>query len=323
MPRRAPAILFVSCGLASLFLGCTLPRPGYKQVDHASPAFQAAVAAETQRLLATDLSMTAAVKQATARVTEQFIAAEKERRTREVTPLAEILAGLDRPRGCWAYTVTTTRLVAGAVPVVTIETFDPFQPEARLWTLISRNGQPPDENAQMSYRAAKLRKWKEARSREARPTGSERVSRRALSHDFEVEAPADSAVVTYTFTREDRKVPLLGNTGSFRETLVANHATGTLLQRTQTLLTPLSLSAGGVKVDHFQSTTDYLIVDPTLPPFVAKTSARFQMRVFGNDTGAVEQEAVYSDYRRVKCYDDRFEVKIGAADFLDYLPSQP
>lgn len=39
--------------------------------------------------------------------------------------------------------------------------------------------------------------------------------------------------------------------------------------------------------------------------------------------GEVEQEAVYTDYRRVKCYNDRFEVKVGTLEVVDFLPSAP
>jgi hypothetical protein len=38
-------------------------------------------------------------------------------------------------------------------------------------------------------------------------------------------------------------------------------------------------------------------------------------------TRVIQSEIVYSDYRRVKCYDDRFEVNVGAPEMIDFLPT--
>jgi hypothetical protein len=149
------------------------------------------------------------------------------------------------------------------------------------------------------------------------------IAFRALAAELEVTAPDASSHAMYTFTRGNTKIPLLGETGAFRETFVADLASDTLRQRSMVFLSPSSVMVGSAKIDHFRSTTDFASVDPSLPPFIAKVSAHFRGRFFGRDTGEVEQEIVYSNYRRVKCYDDRFEVKIGSPDLVDFLPTSP
>ncbi len=93
-----------------------------------------------------------------------------------------------------------------------------------------------------------------------------------------------------------------------------------LQRRTMELLSPAAALANATKVERLHTTTDYTVIDPALPPFIAKTTAQFRARILAKDTGDVTEEAVYSDYRRVKCYDDRFEVKIGPPSASDFLP---
>ena len=80
----------------------------------------------------------------------------------------------------------------------------------------------------------------------------------------------------------------------------------------------MSALGGSVKADYFESATHFARIDPVLAPFPSKLLARFRVRTFGRDTGDVRLEAVFSDYRRVKCYDDRFEVRIGPTDLIDF-----
>ncbi|MES2696732.1 MAG: hypothetical protein V4773_24905 [Verrucomicrobiota bacterium] len=322
MPLPPPSlfrVLFGSTAALVLLTSCTVPKASFRKVDETSPEFRAAVARETQQLQSADQPVADAAKVAAQRVKAQFVTAEKERRTAQVAPLVEVMAALEKPRGCWAYTATRTKTVDG-VPTVTIETFDPFQSEERLWTLVSRNGQPPDAKAQADYREERLRKWKKSLNKKSRHSDAEFMARFARLADFEVTAPDDSAHTTYTFGRERTKVPLVGDTGAYRQTFVVDRTRQSLQQRTMELQSPASALAGSFKVDRLHSTADYTVIEPALPPFVTKTAVRYRAHVFGNDTGDIVEETVYSDYRRVKCYDDRFEVKIGVPQVSDLLP---
>lgn len=115
-------------------------------------------------------------------------------------------------------------------------------------------------------------------------------------------------------------MPLLGDIPPSRETYVAQDAV--LAGHTITYLGPASLLAGLFKIAHFDSAADYALIEPELPPFVAKTTVHLRGSFFGNDTGEVEEETVYTDYRRVKCYDDRFETRIGAPQMIDFVPEK-
>lgn len=318
LPRSGRARL--AAGVVSLLLaGCTLPKASYRQVDEASPAYRAALTDETARLRAEGESAEDATKLAPKQAKKAVVDAEKARRTEAVAPLAKVMAAFDQPRGCWAFTVTKTRTADGATTVM-VERFDPFEPEARIWTLLSRNGQVPDDKTQAEYRAERIQKWKKSLERKSRGTNAEHIARLALLAEFDVSTPDGGKVTEYRFGRRNLGNALVGNTGEYRHTYVVDRAHTTLLQRTMELLTPAAMLANATKIERLRATTEYTVIDPALPPFIAKVTTQFRGRLLAKDTGDVTEEAIYSDYRRVKCYDDRFEVKIGPPSASDFLP---
>ncbi|MEO5960385.1 MAG: hypothetical protein ABIR80_14820, partial [Opitutaceae bacterium] len=141
-----------------LFAGCISrpPPPAYRTVDREAPAFKEAVARETERQREQGKSPAKAQEIATTKITRQIIKTEQDRRIAQVAPLLTALTSFDRSRGCWAYTITTTTRQPDNTTVL-VERYDSFQPEERLWTLVSRDGQSPDEKTQADYRRAKLR----------------------------------------------------------------------------------------------------------------------------------------------------------------------
>lgn len=315
-PRRA---LLAAALFSQLFTACSLPKASYRQVDESSPSYRAALTEETQRLQTAGKSPGEAAKLAPKQAKDAVVGAEKVRRTEAVAPLAQVMAAFDRPRGCWAYTITRTRTVDG-VATVTVERFDPFEPEARIWTLLSRDGQAPDAQAQADYREERIRKWKKSLDRKRTTSNAEHTATLARIADFDVSAPEGGKVTEYRFGRKNVAIALVGNTGEYRHTYVVDRAHTALQRRTMELLTPAAALANATKVERLHTTTDYTVIDPALPPFIAKTTAQFRARILAKDTGDVTEEAVYSDYRRVKCYDDRFEVKIGPPSASDFLP---
>jgi hypothetical protein len=309
-----------SLGLV-MFVGCTMPTASYRKVDQSSPAFKEAVAHETQVQQDKGLSAGEAEKTATQLVTKQVIKAEKERRLEQAAPLVRALTALEQPVGCWAYTVTSTKHQDGKT-TVEVERYDPFQPENRLWTLVSRDGVPPDEPAQADYRKTKLRASKKSLfTFKPRSTASERVERATIFDDFECISSDSSRQTTFNFSQGKRKVPMLSSMDGFHHTYVVENATGTLSRQTAAM-GAASLLGGTVKVDHFEAITDYALVALSLPPFVARTHVRFRGNFYGKDTGEIELEAVYTDFRKVKCYEDRFETRIGTPELQDFLPGR-
>lgn len=316
--------MVVAIGLAAALTGCVSSSQGgsyttpYKRVDRTSSDYQAAVAAATDAALANGKSPRTASREANKSVTAQFIAREKNSRHERVAPLVAALDDLDRPRGCWAYTVTSTTTREGSV-TVTVERFNPYEPEERLWTLLSRNGRVPTEEQQADYRRERLRKWKKQQERAAKgKSASVRARNNALRAEIDASAPDDAGHVTFTFEREAIHIALLGDSPRSHETYTIDPAFKRVLQHTMTHLAPASML--GIHIDAFASTADYQVILPELPPFPAKTVLHYRLRFFGKDTGNVTLEAVYSDYKKVKCYEDRFSVKLSEMTVLDVVP---
>ena len=314
----APTVVSL-CAL--LLAGCvSVEEPAYRIVDHDTPAFKQAVAIETQRQQEQGKSLANAEEIATGKVTRQTIKAEKDRRIEQVTPLVAALADLDRSRGCWAYTVTTTTREPGQT-TLDVERYDASQPEERLWTLVTRNGATPDETTQAGYRRAKMRVWiRQLHQPSPRFSKSESLKLAAVGSDLVVTASDPTGATTFTFNRGHAHVPPFGDIPRMREVYVTDNASNTVLSHSRTHLEPAGMLGGAIKMDTWDNSTDYIVIEPRLPPFVAQTTTHYRGRIFGKDTGDVEIASVYSDYRRVKCYDDRFEVRIGEPTMIDFLP---
>ncbi|MBI5381131.1 MAG: hypothetical protein HZA31_04460 [Opitutae bacterium] len=312
MPR--PALAFLLAAIVIALTGCiSRPvrnhSPAYRRVDSTAPEYRAAVDREFEAEKAKGKTDSAADLIAEMRVYEQFTSSEKKRRTSGVAPLVAALEAFDRPRGCWAYTVTTTTSTNGKV-VEEVERYDPFQPEARLWTLVSRNGRAPDEDDQRSYRREKLREWNQSQARltEATRKRASVAAKEALNNDFKIVDTEDATRTTFQFADEKSADPKDKEPG-FRRTYVVDNASGAILRHTYTVIPG---SIGELATVYYDDrTTDYVILDPALPPFPSKVWRRFHRRILLSDSGEIEFTKVFSDYRRVKCYDDRFEVRVG------------
>lgn len=296
--------------------------PGYRRVDADAPEFKAAVARETAIETSRGKSATEAGKIALQRVTAETVDFEKQRRTDSVVPLIAALEALDRPRGCWAYTRTTTRQAPNKT-TVEVERFDPFQPEERIWTLLSRDGRSPTEDEQSGYRRSRLRKWKNQQAKAAdKKSVPERITRDALrSEHIEVtHSEAGGPPATFSLVQEGYHAALLGTFPRMRQTYTIDETAARVQRHTRTYLAPAVFLAGSVAVETWDQVTDYVVIEPALAPFPSRSNVRLRLRGLGHDTGDVVIETVFSDYRRVKCYDDRFEVQIGVPSVQDYLP---
>lgn len=313
-------------GLSLAFAGCMSNADGsrykapYRRVDQKSPEFKAAVETATTAEQAKGKSAKEAEKIAVRRVTRKFVAREKASREEQVAPLVAALADFERPRGCWAYTLTTTQVTGGRTTVV-IERFNPYEPEERLWTLVSGNGRPPTEKGQADYRRYRLRKWKKQREESAqRPPESKQAGKAALYSQIDVSRAADSGSLTFTFEREPMHIALMGDIPRSRETYSLDPTDKRILRHTSTYLGVGTMP--GIRIEASDKATDYIVVEEGLPPFPAKAVIHYRMRLFGKESGDVTVELVYSDYRRVKCYDERFSVRLGELNVIDFLPDR-
>lgn len=321
---------FLLAALSLLSAGCfSMPERVYENVDRESPAFQEAVARETERQQMAGKSRSVAEKKAVRKVTQQTIQEEKQRlfneRAPQIAPLIQALEAFDRPCGCWAYTVATVVNKSQEI-TADVERFDPFQTEARLWTLVSRNGVTPDEEAQADYRRARLRAWKKELAQTAKRNASNN-SRTAqvwgkLLDDLVIEAPDATGRGTFTFTSGNIKVTGMADVPLMRESYATDSATNTVLRHTETFLGTFALLGGSMKIDTWDSATDYVLIAPEMPPFLSKINLHYRTHLFGIDSGDIKLEAVYSDYRSVKCYDERFGVRIGEPSMQNFMPGK-
>jgi hypothetical protein len=312
--------IFPAVGLIFL-AGCiSFPTPAALKVDPSTPAFKEAVAREAQHQQEEGKSAAEAEKIATQHVTRQFIQTERKQRTGQVAPLVQALTALESAGGCWAYTVTTTTIKSDKTMVVVVR-YDPSQPEERLWTLVSRNSEAPDEKQQADYRRTALAAWKkQLKADPPRYSKTEQVKLKALD-DMKVESSSSTGQVTFTFIRGQGHVAIAGDIPSARETYTLD-ANENILRHTMTDLEPSTFLGGSFKSDYSDTSTDYVLLEPDLPPFVSRTKLHFRFHSFGTDSGDVQVESVFSDYRHVKCDDDRFETRIGEPTVIDFIPTK-
>jgi hypothetical protein len=318
-----PLAAFSVAVLTAILAGCISqpPTPPYRRVDKNSAAYREAVAREITAQLAQGKSPSAAEDAAERRVEKQFIAAEKARRLDTVAPLTAALTALKEPRGCWAYTVTT-RTTRDGQTRTTGERFDPYQPEEKVWTLLTVGGVVPDEAQQAAYRHARQRAWKKqlAREEKRKRSPTEQIHQRALYTNLETETGAEPNIVTYRFVREAAHITLVGDLPRKKETYVIDTATSAMRRHETIYLSPAKMLVGSVTIETFEQATDYGVIDPALPPFPVRASGRFRYRMLSGEPHEEWIEKTYSDYRRVKCYDDRFQVIPGELRAMDVVP---
>lgn len=316
--------LLLCLGALLLLSGCVSHAPApYRRVDKDAPAFKQAVEQETNRQIAKGVAPKEAEEKAEKAVRRRTIEAEKERRKNLVTPLAQALDDFDKPRGCWAYTQRTDTFRDGKHSIA-VERFDPSKPEENLWTLLSKDGVPPGQDELDDYRKAKLRAWKkqQAKAGSKKRSSGESTKLRALYSELDVSSDPGHGAKIYTFERDAIHVTLLGDIPKSRNTYHIDESTGQILQREYQLLGPASFLGGTAKILTLVQSDTFMVIEAKLPPFPSKTTAKYRGTSFGKDSGDIERIITYSDYRKVTCYDDRFEVKIGEASVSEYLPER-
>ncbi len=319
MPSR---LRLITAALLLALAGCrtVIPQPAYRKVDQDAPAFKEAVAKETERQIELGKSARETRSRAVNKVKRATLKVASDRRNDSVAPLAKALEKLTRSRGCWAYTITTTKRTDGKATVDVVR-FDAYQPEAKLWTLVSRDGQTPDEETQADFSRAQLRAWKRAQVQgEGRRAQDIQMWEFVDMSDLTITGPDDAGQTTFLMTRAHGQMPILGELPAAHRTYVMDEAQQVVLRQTEVFEEPSSMLGGSVKIQIWEASSDYAIIAPEVPPFPIRTKVRYRGQIFGKDSGLVEIETVYSDHRRVKCYDERFSVKLGELNVMDFVP---
>jgi len=256
-----------------------------------------------------------AEKEADKRVTGHFIKAEKGRRAELVAPLVKSIQQIELRTGCWAMTVTTKRKSQEKEAVI-IEQYDPFQPEEKCWTLLSYNGGAPNEKTQTAYRA---KKFKAKTKRHEEKLLSERITKKALRDDLSCTQSDLTGESVLAFDHGPIEITGIGHCPRTIEIYKIDSQNQRLTSLQRQFLGPLSVL--GMHMDEFVETKEFAVLHADSPPFLVRHTKRFRAKAFGKDSGLIEEEVLYTDYRKVKCYDERFEVNAGELRILEMLPT--
>lgn len=201
----------------------------------------------------------------------------------------------------WAFTQTVQEFDGEGQPTggPTVERYDPSRPDARQWQLLQWRGHAPSEHERRVWRR---RKEKEMRRREdkklgevmdfdgaraVRDTPDEVVFEVPLRRGESGRLPADKFVVQMLVNRQ-------------RETLQSFKLTNR--ERFRAL--------GIARIDDVEIVAQFGTIDERYAPQPYFIRARGAGRLLFFKVGG-GAEVHWSDFRRVKPYKDRFEVKIG------------
>lgn len=215
--------------------------------------------------------------------------------------LNEALQKLQADENHWAYTQTTQVYDRDgqAEGGVTVERFDPSLPYDQQWTLLQQDGREPTAREERAWRK---RKDREMKRREEKSLGEIMDLDRAR----EVERYAGQVVFEVPLQPgASRRLPA----EKFAVLMAVDEANGTLSEFM--LKTIDSFRAMGVaKVDRIEIKADFATVDPQYVPQPRRIFASGAGRLLFFRVGG-SAEITWTDFKRVKPYEDRFEVEIG------------
>lgn len=229
-------------------------------------------------------------------------------RAAEPPLLAEALEKVQADENRWAFTQTTQvydrkgREKGG----VTVERFDPSQPYDQQWTLRRFEGREPTAREERAWRK---RKAKETKRREEKSLGEIMDLARARETErkdgqvfFEVPLQAGAS----------KRLPA----EKFAVLMVVDAASATL--RAFQLKTVAAFRTLGVaKVDHIEIKADFETVAPQYTPQPSRMTASGTGRLLFFRVGGAAVIR-WADFKRVRPYDERFEVKIGEMKVFDF-----
>lgn len=232
--------------------------------------------------------------EATARPEEDLLAGAP-------APLAAALRGFAAERDRWAYTerlVRTNR--KGAVEESRMLRFDPSLPPEERWTLLEQDGQPPSERAARKFRR-EMKDVKRIRLGEylqvdrammVREAAGEQVYEVPLRKENNDRLPPDKFQVLV----------------SLRGGRLA--AVDVVLREPMRMAVVAKVRSGGAGL-RLES------VSPEHGPVVRSVYGKGEATVLLVRVGGAFT-AERSDFKRVTPYDERFQVKLGKLDFLDF-----
>lgn len=215
--------------------------------------------------------------------------------------LGTALGKLQADEDHWAYTQTTQAYDRKGRPDggPTVERYDPSQPPAEQWRLIQWQGREPDGR---DVRRWEKRKVKEQKRREEKTLGE--------VMDFDRATVREETTAEVVFA-----IPL--QPGASKRLPAEKFMVHMTVERAREVVTGFSLETTGpframgvAKIDSIEVSADFRTVDESYAPQPHAIQARGAGRVLFFRVGGAA-EIAWSDFKRVKPYNDRFEVRIG------------
>ncbi len=208
----------------------------------------------------------------------------------------------------WAYT-RHLHVRNGSKPVEErVERYDPSQPDDLQWQLLEIGGKTPGPD--------QLKAWQRQKSRELKRTNEKPL---ADYFDFEhaavAEETADKVRYDVPLRKEAyRRIPL----DKIGVSVVVSKDRRELQGLTAGLKETFRMAMGAAKVTNFGLDISFQSLDPkfTTQPAVIKVNGSARVAFFFKMGG--DAEIGWSDFKRVKPYKDRFDVKIGDLKALDF-----
>jgi hypothetical protein len=220
-------------------------------------------------------------------------------------PLARAVHKLARDVDRWAYTMRSVNFDSkGTVDGEVVARFNPSLHYDEQWTLVSRNGKPATE--------AEVRKFRKERAKRAK-------NRQALGELLEL---AKATVVEETSARIRYEVPLRKENNDrlppdkFRILIAVSKPQHGLEQIDVALRSPMRVAVIA-RVKQAGAELRFATVDPAHAPALVSIDAKGSftlMMVPLSDSYKLER----SDFKRVKPYDERFDVTIGPMKVIDF-----
>ncbi len=208
----------------------------------------------------------------------------------------------------WAYTRHQS-LNGPSKPVTDqLERYDPSQPDGQQWQLLAIAGKPPT--------ADETKAWQRRKEREMK-----RVREKPLADYFDFEhatvAEETAASIRYDVPlRKDayRRVPL----EKIQVSVTVNKSRRELEGLSAGLKETFRMAMGAAKVTAGGFDIHFRIIDEKYAsqPDLIKGSGSARVMLFFNLSR--EAEMTWSDFKRVKPYKERFDVKIGDLKALDF-----
>lgn len=233
--------------------------------------------------------------------------------TEELAILTDAMEKTAADLNRWAYTESrVVRDAKGRVKTDTVVRFDPSLPHARQWTPLLINGKPPTPADFDKYRrqGERAQRREERGGSDRRPTLGEAidVSRASVASEdarqlvFEIPLRKD---------RNDRFPP------EKFQVLARLHRERRAVENVSVLLRGSFRTRLVVKVKSGEGSLDFEVVDPKYPPTLTAIRGDAEASILFFSIGG-ELDLKRTEFKHVRPYDERFDVKIGPLKSLDF-----